>query len=67
MFIEIKVKRKVVCSYTPQERMLLNIKYIQSIEDRDGEAKISTDEDLIIPEESYNEIVRKIRKAEQQL
>ena len=67
MFIEIKVKHMLHRSSKFRERMLLNIKCIQSIEDHDGEAWIRTDEELITPQESYNEIVQKIRKVEQQL
>ena len=65
MFIEFKVKGMLHRSSKFRGRMLLNIKCIQSIEDHDGEAWICTDEDLITPQESYNEIVQKIRKTEQ--
>lgn len=67
MFIEIKVKHMLHRISGFRGCMLLNIKCIQSIEDNDGEARICTDKDLITPQESYNEIVQKIRKAEQQL
>lgn len=67
MFIEFKVKSMVHRSSDFQGRMLLNVKYINDVEDHGDEAWIFTDEELITPVESYNEIVQKIRKAEQQL